>query len=226
MAKDDILVINAAQMKERVRATKSGPGRMTTTITMSVKSEPITYNLTEKLLLKQAAEALANSIRTQTKAIGVPVKDSTAEARGVAERAFAKGKPWALKRYSGGRTGITPPVVGERRSYNHSGRLADGIVAAFVERTGEFVVNYPANRFNIKDWGSVAKMRLAIDRWIAMVPALREPSADIPTQRAFRNTHSEMVQKHAMGTEAKNATSKIKIATEIIRTATDILEAG
>lgn len=210
MATDDILVINAAQMKARTRTTKSGaPGKTSTVITMTVTSEPITYNVSEAFLLKAASEALAKSIREQTQAISEPVKAATARARKVAEKAFAAGKPWALERYSGGRTGVTPPQASARTAFVHSGRLAESIVARYVEKEKSFYINYAANRWDPKNWSSLAAMQVAIQKWIDRVPALKEPSADLAIQRAFRETHGQMVEKHRMGTEAARAKAQV-----------------
>ena len=220
MGKDDILVINAAQMKTRQHTTKSGAaGRVSTVVTMTVTSEPITYNVTPAFLLKNAAAALAKQIREQTQAISAPVKPSTLEARGVAERAFAKGKPWALKRFSGGRTGVTPPKVGEVRMFNHSGRLAESIVARYQEKAEAFYINYAANRWNPQDFKSAGHMEAMFQRWVSLVPALSQPSADTEVQRAFRMTHSQMVEKHKAGTTHRQATSKLQTAVKILQAA-------
>ena len=220
MAKDDILVINAAQMKTRQHTTKSGAaGRVSTVVTMTVTSEPITYNVTPAFLLKAAAEALAKQIREQTQAIKHQVTHGAAETRRVTERAFAKGKPWAVKQFSGGRMGVTPPSVGSNQAFNHSGRLAKSIVARYVDKTGEFYINYAANRWNPQHWKSASAMEVAFQRWVSLVPALSQPSADTEVQRAFRLTHSQMVEKHKAGTTHRQATSKLQTAVKILQAA-------
>jgi hypothetical protein len=221
VAADDILVINAGQMAIKTRPT----GRQSTVITMTVTSEPITYNVSEAALLKNAAEALAKSIREQTEDISAPVKESTAKARDAAARAFTAGKPWAVRQFSGGRIGATPPVAGARRQFNHSGRLAKSIVARYAEKTKEFVLNFAANRWRVEDFKSVADMQRAIDRWISLVPALREPSADFNVQRAFRQSHKEMVTKHEMGTTHKQAVTRGQLAVRILQAAAQALGA-
>jgi hypothetical protein len=217
MAKDDILVINAANMTTRTRATKSGrAGSSSTVITMTVTSEPITYNVSPAAVLREASIVMARRIREQTEAISEPVKPSTARARAVQERAFAKGKPWALKRFSGGKMGVIPPRGGEQRMMNHSGRLAESIVARFVEKTGEFYINYAANRWNPASF-TPAQLEVAFRKWVKRCPALEHPGEDIEVQRAFQLSHSQMVEKHKVGTTHKQATSKMQLAVKILQ---------
>lgn len=224
MAADDILVINAAQMNVRTRTTKSGAaGKASTTMTMSVTSEPISYNVSEALLLQEAALALAKSIRDQTAGINEPVKPGTGSARTAVEKAYAAGKLWATKRYSGGKIGMTPPLAGERSKYKHSGRLIESIVARYAEKTREFVINYAANRWNPADWKSIGDMQVAIQRWIDRVPALKEPSADLGVQRAFRSTHEQMVQKHKPGMDHKATVTRMQILVRALQTAAQAL---
>lgn len=223
MANDDVLAVNATQMRARQRT----PGGKTTSyaVTTTVTSEPLTFMLDEGAVAKKAAEALALQIREQTKGIAAPVKESTAKARAVQERAFSKGRTWALKRFSGGRTGVTPPQPGERRAFNHSGRLADGIVAAYVEKLKEFRINYPANRWNPKDWRSLGEMQLHFNRWVSLVPALKDPKSDLSVQRALVETHRELVQKQAMGTDHKRALAIGKAAVQALQIAQKVLGA-
>jgi hypothetical protein len=56
-------------------------------------------------------------------------------------------------------------------------------------------------------------------RWVSLVPALSQPSADTEVQRAFRMTHSQMVEKHKAGTTHRQATSKLQTAVKILQAA-------
>lgn len=206
MAKDDILVVNATQMQTR-SAGKSGKAR-TTTYATTVTSEPISINLDEKHVAIGVAMAIADSARKQTRAITATVKDSTADARKVQERAFGRGKGWARQRFSGGKMGITPPVDGALRQFNHSGRLAMGLVATYREKQNDFAINYPANRWNLKHWKSAAHMEAQFNRWISYCPALSNPKEDMAVQRAARDTLKDLAQKHPMGTTEKAAKSQ------------------
>lgn len=219
MASEDVIVINAAQMQIRTRPS----GRQQTTLSLTVKSEPIVYNISAPALLQNAAIALATQIREQTEGISAIVKPSTKKAREVAERAYAQGKPWAVRRYAGGRMGATPPRFGEQRAFNHSGRLAKSIVARYQDKSKQFVINYAANRWNVADFQSQAHMDIAIQRWISMVPVLQKPSADISVQRAFQRSHAEMVTKHHMGLSERQAEVTGQMAVRILQLAAQAL---
>lgn len=198
MAKDDVLVVNATQMKTRQR--KPGGKTSTYAVTTTVTSEPITINLDEKHVAIATAIAIADQARAQTRAIAEPASEETLKARKVAERAFDRGESWARRRYSGGRLGVTPPVHGEVRRFNHSGRLAKGIVARYREKQKDFVINYPANRWNPKDWRSLAALEVAFNRWVDKIPVLKDPRNDLTVQRALRDMAADTGKKHPMGT--------------------------
>lgn len=215
----DVIVINAAQMKVKTRAS----GKARTVVTMTVKSEPITYNISPAALLTNAAVALASQIRQQTEDIQAKVKPSTAKARETAERAYAAGKSWAVRRYSGGRMGATPPRFGEQRQFNHSGRLAKSIVARYQEKAREFYINYAANRWRVEDFRSPAHMDAAVQRWISLVPVLQDPGADIEVQRAFQRSHNEMVEKHRMGIDKRRAEAAGQLAVRVLQLAAQAL---
>lgn len=154
------------------------------------------------------------------------MKPSTAKARRTAERAFSKGKPWALKRYSGGRTGVTPPDVGSHRMFNHSGRLADSIVARYAKQAKEWKINYAANRWNLADFDSQAHMQAAFRKWVDRVPVLKEPRNDLGIQRAIRDTFAETIQKQRLGTDYRAAELKGRAALERFRKLSEALSGG
>lgn len=206
MSSSDVVVVNATQIKVKERTTKSGATRSSSyAVTTIDTSEPLSFNLDEEHIAKATALAIADQAREQTRAVSAPVKESTADARRVVERAFDRGKAWARRRYSGGRMGITPPVHGEVRKFNHSGRLAKGIVATYRKEQKDFAINYPANRWNPKDWRSLAQMEAKFNEWISYVPVLSKPEDNLAVQRALRDTYGVMDQKHAMGTTEKEA---------------------
>lgn len=198
------------------------PSGATTTSTrqhtsVTVTSEPITFNLDPGVAAKRIAEVFAQRIREQTEQITEHVKPSTAQARRNLEKAFYSGKPHAWKQFDGGRTGVTPPRVGEDRKYNHSGRLSQSIVAAYVDSTKEWKINFAANRWNPAMWGDLGKMQIAFEGWVARVPVLQDPSADVPIRNAFNDTWADVVSKARMGASHKEAINKAKVALEILR---------
>lgn len=249
MAADDVLVINHHQanleVKERT-TTRNVPapqitlpsglvlqGQATTktstsyksSISISVESEPIVFMLDEGLVAQKAAEMLAQRIREQTGEIAAPVKPATAKARDTAARAFARGEAWALKQFSGGRMGPTPPAVGERRAFNHSGRLRDSIVAAFVSKTKEWRINFAANRWDIKHWGDLGKMQAAFQKWVALVPVLKDASADLGIRQAIKETFAEVIVKGKIGEDHRSAKMRGQALVKVLQFAQKVLAA-
>lgn len=202
---DDVLVINHHQASLTVKADAvrgTSKARMTTTVT----SEPLVFMLEEGAVAKRAAEMFAQRIREQTLAIAEPVKAATARARRTAERAFARGEAWAVQRYSGGRTGVTPPRPGENRAFNHSGRLALGITANYSKQSKEWFIRTAANRWKASDFRSPAAMAHAFREWVARIPVLQDASSDLGIQRAIRTTvEKDVMHKSPMGTPAATA---------------------
>lgn len=241
MAADDVLVINHhqanLQVKERTTSrTVVGPvpnfGEVKTTtttksvMTISVQSEPIVMMLEEGEVAKRAAEMLAQRIREQTSQISEMVDDEdTVKARAKMERAFYKAKPYAWRRYDGGRTGVTPPRSGERRKFNHSGRLVQSIVAAYVEKTKEWRINFAANRWNPRDWKSQADMQRAFQEWVARVPVLQDASSDMGIQRAIRETFADVMEKQRMGADYRAAKLRGEMIVKTLQAAARVLAA-
>lgn len=217
---DDVLVFNHHQANLNVRTSTSATGatRSRSYITTTVHSEPIVAMLDEGAVAKRAAEMLAQRIREQTERITDTVKASTAKARRAAERAFARGEAWAVKRYAGGRTGATPPRPGEDRAFNHSGRLARSIVANFSKQSKEWFIRYAANRWRVEDFSSPAAMERAFMQWVARVPVLQDASSDLGIQRAIRETAGELLQKQGMDAGYKAAQARGKRAVEALKT--------
>jgi hypothetical protein len=223
----DVLVINHHQARLDVSNKVSAKGVTSTkskiVMTTTTTSSPITVMLDEGAVAKRAAEVFARTIREQTKAISASVKASTAETRRTVEKAFFKGKPWALKRFSGGRTGITPPTVGGNQKFNHSGRLADSIVAMFRKATKDWAINFAANRWNPANFRSLAAMQEAFRQWVALVPVLQDASSDLGIQRAIRDTFADILQQQAMGADHKSAINRGKAFLSRFKSAANVL---
>jgi hypothetical protein len=250
MATDDVQVINHHQanllIKEKTttrevaaptvtlpsgQVVQTGPATTKTStsykssISISVESEPIAFMLDEGVVAKKAAEMLAQRIREQTGGITAMVKPATAKARAVQSRAFSKGESWAVKQFSGGRMGATPPVAGELRQFNHSGRLRESIVASFVQQNKEWRINFAANRWDIKHWKDEAKMRVAFQKWVALVPVLQDASSDMGIQRAIRETFAEVMVKGKMGEDHRAAKLRGEAFVKAIQLAQRVLAA-
>lgn len=246
--KDDVLVINhhRANLEVRDVVTRAATDRAVSAIipgaavnTAPIKgaltrtrtfvtittSEPITMMLDEGEVARKAAQMLAQRIREQTEAITETVEPATAAARRKVEKAFYAAKPDAWRRFDGGRTGVTPPRVGENRKYNHSGRLAKSIVAAFVKSTKEWRINFAANRWNPRDWKSLADMQRAFQGWVNRVPVLTDASADLGIRHAIEETFADVMHKAKMAADARAEQLKRQMKLQAIRLAETVLTA-
>ncbi len=165
---------SGVRVEERTR--KSGK----THVTMTITSEPIVVNLDPIALGRGPAEAIAKVARDQIRGIGDTASTSTLLARKYAANAFSAGAAWAVRRYSGGRTGATPPAQSDK-AYNDSGRLAGGIVAMANPKESSWTINAPANRLDpstFKGGPQGAAFQSMVRGLVERVPVLREPLQD------------------------------------------------
>lgn len=170
MATQTSIVINEG-LTERQRTTSSGTKSR---YTITVDAEPILHEFSEEQLGKGPAEAIAEAIRTGIKNITEIAAPMTRRAREVGKRAVERGAPWAVRRFSGGRTGTKAPS-GSVRLFNDSGRLADGVVAQQNTQEKNWTINVPANRLDPSTFKSREQFVAMVDRLRALVPALTNP---------------------------------------------------
>jgi hypothetical protein len=124
------------------RRSRSGKVRRT----IRIDAEPMTINVDPKMLGQPIANAIAHHFRERIRGITEKASPATIRMRQTAAKAFAAGEAWALKRYSGGRTGAKPPNQSDRL-FNDSGRFADSI-AANASSDGAWRVNVAGNRLD------------------------------------------------------------------------------
>lgn len=155
---DDLIVIHPT-LKRRV--SKSGKAKFT----VEVKSEPLIFDLDPKNLEPGIAQAIAQELRERVEGITAEAAPGTLKARENERKAYAAGKPWAVKRFSGGKMGPTPPTT-STRAFNNSGRFAQSIVAG-AAAGGRWIVNFAANRLD----PSTGNVERIWNRLIQLVPA-------------------------------------------------------
>lgn len=171
---DDVVLLGdwaGLLAKERTRA--SGAKR----VTWEVSGEPLLFNLDEHTLGAPIAEALAEAFREQLNSSTEQAKPLTQTARQRAATAFADGKRWAQKKYSGGRIGPMAPNQSTKRGTD-SGRLARSIAARWVPSIQNFVVNVAANRLTA-DFRASAQGQ-AFMAWLGrlLAPALQSETVN------------------------------------------------
>jgi hypothetical protein len=194
MPSDDVHMIGAANFKARTRTNKSGATK--TRYTVEVSGDTILTNTDPKSLGKGPAEAIAAVIKERISSISATASQATIRARAVAAKAFAAGEQWAVKRYSGGRTGPMPPNQ-SNRAFNDSGRLAASI--AVGAQSESYVINFAANRWDpTQVKGGEAGLARIFDMLKTHVPELADARRlldSIPVRKAIRDGLAAAIQK-------------------------------
>lgn len=184
MPSDDVQMIGAANFQARTRTNAAGETK--TRYTVTVRGDTVLFNTDPKTLGKEPAEAIAQVYRERISSIAAIAPLATQRARQVAAKAFAEGKSWAMRRYSGGRTGPMAPNQSDR-AFNDSGRLVKSIAVGAT--SDGYVVNVAANRFDPTTLnGGEAALQRIFARLRELVPELadtRRLMDSIPVRRAM-----------------------------------------
>lgn len=163
-----VIVINRGM--ETRRSTRGKVRR-----SIHIDADVMTINTDPKALGQPVADGIANHYRQAVKSIGEAVSAATRKYRERAAKAFAEGKPWAVKRYAGGRTGAKPPNQSVAQ-FNDSGRFADSIVAN-ASSDGAWRVNVAANRLSTDDADRIWNRLVSLVPEFANVALLFESNA-------------------------------------------------
>lgn len=205
----ETITLNTYGFEERRRTTSTGTKSR---YTVSMKTDPIVAVFDPKELGRGPAEAMASAIKRGIQGITAIASPATRAFRVRAKKAYEAGAGWALKRYSGGRTGGKAPGGSSAvRLFNDSNRLSEGI---FVGPTPDgWTINVPANRFDPDTFtGGVAALTAMVERLQALVPALRDPAElfkDPEVNQAIEDSiYDVLVNMDARVTAKRNALRK------------------
>ncbi len=187
---DPVLMINQGLEERRTRSGKSR-------FAIRIDSEPVFINNDPKSLGQPVANAIANHFRERIRGVTAQAAPATLKARKVAAKAFAEGKAWALKRYSGGRMGSLPPNQSDR-AFNDSGRMADSIVAN-ASSDGAWRINVAASRLD----PSTGAVHRIWNRLVQLIPEFGNPALLLESnailKRTIENVSKELhIQKGKM----------------------------
>lgn len=138
------IVLNDFGLVRHERTTSTGT---TARRAVTIDATPLVHVFDAKILGAGPAQAIAEHLRERIGAISAPAAEATILRRKAAALALSRGASWAQRRYSGGRTGATPPEPAADKLFNDSGRLRNGIVAG-PTRDNQWQINVPANRFD------------------------------------------------------------------------------
>jgi hypothetical protein len=169
MTTQTVTILNdfgSGSLERRTRTSSSGKTSDRWSVTLDAK--PIALDFDTKTLGRGLADTIADHLRRRGANIGAAPSTSTQLSPKYAANAFARGEPSAIRRYSGGKTGATPPNQSPRL-FNDSGRFARGI-AVGPTRDNNWVINVPANRLNATYLGSENALRDIVNRLRQHVP--------------------------------------------------------
>lgn len=185
MAADPEIVILNEGLESRSRGGK-------TRYTIRVTAEPLAINLDPKSLGAPVAQAIVHHFKERIRGISAVAAPATLKAREVAQRAFKAGKPWAMKRYSGGRTGPMEPNQ-TNRAFNDSTRFGETITAN-ASKDNAWRINVAANRLS----GDANTVQRIWTRLTQLVPEFANPAllmeSDI-IKASIKRAQSNMIKK-------------------------------
>jgi len=163
---------------ELTRKTRTGVKKR---IAIEIESEPILFNLNELALGQGPAEAIKRIIEDQIRGIAKRVSQATIDRRQRAHKSENQTR-WYQRRYTGGRTGETPPDPNSTQWGNDSGRLANGVFVRENKTNYSWTVNVPANRLDERTFGSRGFM-VFLQKLAELVPALGNPGSLLANER-------------------------------------------
>lgn len=200
MISQKTVTLNDFGLARRDRTTSKGTSSR---YTVTLDARPLVLDFDTKTLGRGLATRIADHLRARVAAIGAEASPSTQLQRKYAANAMSSGKPWASRRYTGGRIGVMSPNQSPRL-FNDSGRFVRGITAS-PTRDNNWVINVPANRLNAAQLGSETalkdifhKLRLHVPEFGSASELLKVPEIQDEVRAAIRVIYDK---KRARGNE-------------------------
>jgi hypothetical protein len=190
---------------ERKRTSSRGEN---TRVTLDFRSQPIIAHH-DPVIFRPVAEAMANVLRKQIQEVQADADPNTKIFRIRAAKALKEGKPWAVRRYAGGKTGAKEPgSVSGDRLFNDSGRFAEGIVISATS-DGNYTVNVTKNRLDPSTFRP-GQFEAFIQQLRAHVPGVKDP-ASMASEPEVHDAYEE-VGKRVMEVAGSSAAAQLKAA--------------
>lgn len=218
----DVVVLNEFGLSERRRTLKSGKTKSRYSI--SIETEPVLHDFSEVRLGRDVAETIADTLRQSFAKTTHTVSDQTLEFRNYAADAYARSAPWAVARYSGGRTGATPPMGGSQVGTD-SGRLSKTIYIQDVPKEKSWIVNVAANRLTPETSRNHAQYLAMVKRIQDAVPELGNVQA-LMRHPAVRDEIEASIANMIAVASAKNKQLRGKLLREVGKLARQMATLG
>jgi hypothetical protein len=204
----EVVVLNDfgnMRVEERQRTTGAGTSSR---YTMTFTGEPIVHDFAAVKLSKIVPEAIAALLKRQVEAITERASEATILKRKYAAAAVKRGASWAVKRYSGGRTGaIAPATASDDRLFNDSGRFAQSIAVMQNPTEEGFTINVAANRLRPETFSGDGFSKM-IERLRQLAPAFKggiEVLQDPAVKDAVEQAKAEWIVNTARAGVARNS---------------------
>lgn len=186
MADDDVHVLGAATLRERIRTNRAGVSK--SKFTIEVSGDSIGIGLDPKAYGSPVAAAIAELFKERIRSIASMAAPATVAAREAAKKALARGEAWATKRYGGGKMGTREPAQSDRL-FNDSGRFAESIVVGSQPNDANFTINVAANRLSpgTLNGNALGALERIWQRLVQLVPEFGDPKKlmdSIPVRRS------------------------------------------
>lgn len=201
------------------RRGASSRGKQRTTI--EIRAEVLLHDFSYENLGAGPAQAIQDAIKRGIAGITELASPATLRRRQVARRAFDRGESWAMKRYSGGRTGPLAPAQSVRL-FSDSGRLREGIFVRHNVQDQSFSINCTANRLDPSEF-SGGTFDAMLNRLRSLVPVLgdsRSLLADDTVRAAINESVRGLITKANDANAAKLkslAAARRRVVLQIVR---------
>jgi hypothetical protein len=223
-------VINGggAGLDRRTRTLKSGATK--TRFTISVKSDKLLMNTSERAISAPVAQAIVKHLRERIEGISAAAAPATIKAREVAKKALDAGKAWATKRYAGGRTGSLEPDTSDRQ-FNDSTRFAKTLVGMWNDSEGSWTINTAANRLSPDTLdgrgarGGDSALAFIWARLVSFVPELENVDSlldVLPVRAALDKAHEQLMTK-VTGATFELALERVRAAIDLFSQVDELL---
>jgi len=226
-----VIDINGAWKTEQRRSKKGVlAGKAKTRVDVDV--DPLIVDFAEKASLTTMAGVVRDLIKAQMRGITKTVSLETQARRQRAERERTKGTKSYRRRYTGGKTGETPPDPNSVKWGIDSGRFVNGVVATARFNSGgraTATVNVTANRLEPIQFG-IADFARFRDELRHLVPALDGKLETTAQGRAMIRQALATIARDATASSAEAYRRKVRarnrLILDILRNATGVNLSG
>ena len=218
----DVIDVNGPWRTVQKRGKTGLAKRAKTSI--DIKADPLLVDPDAKASATIYAGAMQDIIQRQIQGITKRVSDETVKRRERASR--DTNSRWYKRRYSGGRTGLTPPDSSSSQWGTDSGRLGNSVVVGRPRESSRFgavvTVNVAANRLEPISFG-VAQFAQFREDLRTLVPALDADLTDARSVIEIREALAEIADLTLSNKEAefrRKILRKRKLIFDILAAAT------